>query len=159
MMSRELQEQAYELGLIPFVPTRSLQHAEASAWLVGGDSADEANAALVRLEKKLARDPYSILNPTEVRVLDREVQRALVSSFPGLEARILAHGEDSTRRHALGARCRQARGALGIRDVSVALGISQYRLRAIEGGLLEEFRAELARRYFHFLGIDEWVAD
>jgi hypothetical protein len=39
--------------------------------------------ALVRLEKKLAKDPCAILNPTEVRVLDREVQRALASSFSG----------------------------------------------------------------------------
>lgn len=38
-------------------------------------------------------------------------------------------------------------------------GIPQYRLRAIEGGLLREVRADLARRYFYFLGIDEWVAD
>ena len=42
--------------------------------------------------------------------------------------------------------------------MSVALGIPQYRLRAIENGLLREIRAGLARRYFHFLGIDEWVA-
>jgi hypothetical protein len=42
--------------------------------------------------------------------------------------------------------------------VSVALGIPQYRLRAIEGGLVREVRVDLARRYFHFLGIDEWAA-
>jgi hypothetical protein len=52
--------------------------------------------ALVRLEKKLAKDPCAILGTTEIRVLDREVRRALVSSFPGIEAR-LAHSEDSTR--------------------------------------------------------------
>jgi hypothetical protein len=113
--------------------------------------------ALVRLEKKLAKDPCAILSGAEIRVLDREVRRALVSSFPGIEPR-LAHSEDSTRWHALGARCRQARGARGIREVSLALGIPQYRLRAIEGGLLREVRADLAQRYFHFLGIDEWVA-
>jgi hypothetical protein len=114
-------------------------------------------AALVRLEKKLAKDPCAILSGAEIRILDREVRRALVSSFPGIESR-LAHSEDSTRWHALGARCRYARGARGIRDTSVALGIPQYRLRAIEGGLLKEFRADHARRYFHFLGIDEWVS-
>ena len=113
--------------------------------------------ALVRLEKKLANDPCAILSTTEIRILDREVRRTLVSSFPGIEAR-LTHSEDSTRWHALGARCRQARGARGIREISVALGIPQYRLRAIEGGLLREFRADFARRYSHFLGIDEWVA-
>jgi hypothetical protein len=112
----------------------------------------------VRLEKKLAEDPCAILRAAEIRTLDREVRRALVSSFPGIEAH-LAHSEDSTRWHALGARCRQARGGRGIRVVSVATGIPQYRLRAIEGGLLREVRAALARRYFHFLGLDAWVAD
>jgi hypothetical protein len=114
-------------------------------------------ATLVRLERKLANDPCAILTAAEVRVLDREVRRALVSSFPGIEAR-LTHSEDSTRWHALGARCRQARGARGIREVSVTLGIPQYRLRAVEGGLLKEVRVDLARRSFRFLGIDEWVA-
>ena len=114
--------------------------------------------ALIRVERKLAKDPCAILSDGEIRVLDREVRRALVSSFPGIESR-LAHSEDSTRWHALAARCRQARGARGIRDVSVALGIPQYRLRAIEGGLLQEVRVDLASRYFHFLGIDAWVAD
>jgi hypothetical protein len=111
-----------------------------------------------RLEQTLAKDPSAILSGAEIRVLDREVRRVLVSSFPGIESH-LAHSEDSTRWHALGERCRQARGARGIRDVSVALGIPQYRLRAIEGGLLRELRADLARRYFHFVGIDAWVAD
>lgn len=81
-----------------------------------------------------------------------------MSSFPGIEA-YLAHSQDWTRWHALGARCRQARGARGIRHVSVALGIPQYRLRTIEDGLLREVHAELARRYFRFLGIDARVAD
>ncbi|MGH9199829.1 MAG: helix-turn-helix domain-containing protein [Vicinamibacterales bacterium] len=90
-------------------------------------------------------------------MLDREVRRVLVSSCPGIDARVTQR-EDSTRWHALGARCRQARGARGIRDVAVALGIPEYRLRAVEGGLLKEVRVDLARRYFRFLGIDEWVA-
>ena len=116
-----------------------------------------APASLVRVEKILANDPCAMLTATEIRVLDREVRRVLVSSFPGIEAH-LTHSEDSTRWHALGARCRQARGARGIRDVSVALGIPQHRLRAVEGGLLKEVRVDLARRYFCFLGIDDWVA-
>ena len=41
----------------------------------------------------------------------------------------------------------------------MALGVPQYRLRAIEGGLLTQVPAELARRYFRFLGIDTWGAD
>jgi hypothetical protein len=114
--------------------------------------------ALVRLEQKLAADRGAILNAAEIRLLDQELQRVLVSSFPDLRADTLDRSEDTIRWHALGARCAQARGARGIRDVSVALGIPQYRrLRAIEGGRLTEFRVELARRYFHFLGIEEWV--
>ena len=115
-------------------------------------------AALVRLEKKLARDPCAILNPAEVRLLDREVQHALASSFPGLQAHIVDHSEDSIRWHAVGARCAQARGIRGIRDIAVATGIPQYRLRAIETGRLTEFRLDLAGRYFRFLGIETWIS-
>ena len=68
------------------------------------------------------------------------------------------HSEDSIRWHALGARCAQARGTRGIRDIAVATGIPQYRLRAIEIGRLTEFRLDLARRYFCFLGIEAWIA-
>jgi hypothetical protein len=114
-------------------------------------------SALVRLEKKLASDPCAILSAREVRLLDGEVRRVLMTSFPGIEPH-LTRSEDMTRWQALGARCRQARGARGIRDVSVASGIPQYRVLAIEGGHLREVRADLARRYFQFLGIDAWVA-
>jgi hypothetical protein len=113
--------------------------------------------ALARLEKKLAADSGAILTYAEVRVLDGEIRRLLVTSFPGIEA-YLSHTEDSTRWHAVATRCRQARGARSIREVSVALGIPQYRLRAVESGTVREIRADHARRYFEFLGIDEWVA-
>jgi hypothetical protein len=120
-------------------------------------SGQRPRATLVRLAKKLAYDPCAILAAAEARLLDREVRRVLWSSFPGIEAH-LTHSEDSARWQALGARCQHARGARGIRDVSVALGIPQYRLQAIEGGCLKEVRVDLARRYFRFLGIDERVA-
>lgn len=110
--------------------------------------------ALVRLEQKLATDPCAILSRSEIRLLDREVRRALMSSFPGLDAHLIDRSEDTIRWHALAARCREARGSRGIRDVSVAIGIPQYRLRAIEGGLVKEVRADFAWRYFRFLGID-----
>jgi hypothetical protein len=112
--------------------------------------------ALVRLEKKLASEPCAILETAEIRLLDREVRRALVASFPGVEAH-LDHSEDTIRWHALGSRCRDARGARGIREVSVALGIPQYRLRAIERGHIREIRPDFARRYFRFLHIEAWV--
>ena len=113
--------------------------------------------ALVRLEKKLASDSRAILDTSEIRLLDREVRRALIASFPGVEA-YLDRSEDMIRWHALGARCAEARGARGIREVSVGLGIPQYRLHAIERGQLREIRPDLARRYFHFLAIEAWVA-
>jgi hypothetical protein len=112
--------------------------------------------ALARLEQRLARDPCAILSATEVRLLDGEVRRALLASFPGIEPH-LSRSEDMTRWQALGARCRQAPGARGIRDISVTSGIPQYRVRAIESGHLSEVRADLARRYFQFLGIETWV--
>jgi hypothetical protein len=114
-------------------------------------------SALVRLERKLAADSCAILNRAEIRLLDREVRRALVSSLPELDAQLIDHSEDTIRWHALGARCREARGTRGIRDVSVAIGIPQHRLRPIEGGLVREKRADLARGYFRFLGIEAWV--
>lgn len=113
--------------------------------------------ALARLEQRLARDPCAILSASEVRLLDGEVQRPLLASFPGIEPYLLRN-EDMTRWQALGARCRQARGARGIRDVSVASGLPQYRVRAIESGQPAEVRADLARLYSQFLGIETWVA-
>ena len=112
--------------------------------------------ALVHLEKKLASDSCAILDTSEIRLLDREVRRVLIAAFPGVETH-LDRSEDTIRWHALGARCAQARGTRGIREVSVALGIAQYRLRAIEHGYISEIRPDLARRYFHFLGIEAWV--
>jgi hypothetical protein len=101
-----------------------------------------------RLEEKLAADPSAILTEADVGLLHRELRRVLVSSFPTLPADILDHADETIRWHALGARCAQARGARGIRDVAIALGIPQHRLRAIEGGRFTEFRTDLARRYF-----------
>lgn len=110
------------------------------------------------LDQKLAADPSTILNTTEIRLLNRALQRVLVSSFPGLSASILDRSDETIRWHAVGARCAQARGARGIRDVAIALGIPQYRLRAIEAGQLTEVRIDLARRYFRFLEIKDWIA-
>ncbi len=114
--------------------------------------------ALVRLERKLARDRRAILSAADVRLLDNELRRALVSSFSDLPAEALERSEDIIRWHALGQRCQEARGARGIREVSVGSGIPHYRLRAVESGRLSEIRADLARRYFSFLGIGDWVA-
>ena len=126
-----------------FTPSR--QNDEADAGYAGSRVAREGS------------DPCAIQSDVEVHVLEREVRRALVASFPGINAHL--HAEDSTRWHALGMRCRQARGACSIRQVSVAIPIPQYRLRAVETGLLREVRPDLARRYFHFRhrGMDSQV--
>jgi hypothetical protein len=114
-------------------------------------------SALSQLDRKLASDATAILTPREIRLLYRELQRVLMTEFPGLPVDALGHAQDTIRWHALGARCAAARGARGIRDVAVAVGMPQYRIRAIEKGLQAEFRIDLARRYFRFLGIDDWV--
>jgi hypothetical protein len=113
--------------------------------------------ALVRLEKKLAADRTAILTPAEIRLLHRELQAVMVSSFPGLPADVLDHGDETIRWHTLGVRCAEARGTRGIRETAVAVRIPQYRLRAIESGRLTEFRLDLAQRYFRLLGIEDWV--
>lgn len=113
--------------------------------------------AKTRLEKKLAAHPSPILTDADVGLLHRELRRVLVSSLPTLPADILDRADDTIWWHALSARCAQARGARGIRDVAIALGTPQYRLRAIDGGQFTEFRIDLARRYFRFLAIEDWV--
>jgi len=101
--------------------------------------------ALVRLERKLARDRRAILSAADVHLLDIELRRALVASFSDFPAEALERSEDTIRWHALGQRCQEARGVRGIREVSVGSGIPQYRLRAVESGRLSEIRADLAR--------------
>lgn len=113
--------------------------------------------ALVRLERKLARDRTAILSASDVALLERELRRALAESFPNLPPTALDRGEDVIRWKALGETCKEARQARGIRDMSVITGIPQYRLRAIESGHLSEIRPDLARRYFRVLEIEEWV--
>ena len=109
------------------------------------------------LEKKLATDPSAILNEAEVRLLNRELQRVIASSLAAVPTDMIDRADDAIRWHALGVRCAQARGARGIRDAAIALGIPQYRLRAIESGRINEFRLDFAKRYFRFLAIEEWV--
>jgi hypothetical protein len=108
--------------------------------------------------RRLTHRPSAILSAADVGRLTAELRRIMAASFPGLPASALARNEDTIRWHPLGARCREARGPRSIRDVSVALGIPQYRLNAIEQGRLSEIHGDLARRYFRFLGIDTWVA-
>ncbi len=115
-------------------------------------------AALAALDKKFRAEASAILSSAEVRLLRDELQRVMMGSFPGLSADVSARIDDTIRWHSLASRCAEARGARGIRDVSVAFGIPQYRIKAIEGGHVGEFRGDLARRHFRALGIEEWVA-
>jgi hypothetical protein len=114
-------------------------------------------SALSRLDRKLASDATAILTPEEIRLLNRELRRVLMTELPGLPTDAFGRTEDTIRWYAVGARCAAARGARGIRDVAVAVGIPQYRIRAIEKGVLAEFKVDLARRYFRFLAIDDWI--
>jgi hypothetical protein len=114
--------------------------------------------ALVRLERRLARDRTAILGASDVELLERALRRALAESFPSLPATALDRSEDAIRWQPLSVKCREARRARGIRDMSVVTGIPQYRLRAIESGHLSEIRPDLARRYFRILGIEDWVS-
>ncbi len=82
----------------------------------------------------------------------------MADSLPGLPAEALDRSEDVIRWHSLGARCKDARGARGLRDAAVASGIPQYRIRAIENGHRSEIRPDIAHRYFRFLDIEDWVA-
>jgi hypothetical protein len=104
---------------------------------------DEANTGARAAREEAGFGPCAILNTAEVRLLDREV-RGVIASYPGLEAH-LDRSEDSIRWHALGA-VRRGPRCTGIREVSVALRIAQYRLWAIERGHLSEVRPDLARR-------------
>jgi hypothetical protein len=114
----------------------------------------KSTPALVRLERKLARDRTTVLNGSDVQLLNRELRRALADSFPGLPANALELSEDLIRWSALGERCKVARGVRGIREMSVITGIPQYRLRAIESGHLSEIHPALTQRH---LGIEGWV--
>ena len=80
----------------------------------------DATAAARRLTKR----PRAILSAADVGPLTDELRRIMAASFPGLPASALARSGDTIRWHALGARCREARGPRNIRDVSVALTTS-----------------------------------
>lgn len=108
----------------------------------------KSTPALVRLERKLARDRTAILNGGDVQLLNHELRRALADSFPGLPANALDGSGDVIRWSALGERCQAARGVRGIREMSVITGIPKYRLRAIEGGRVSEIHPALTQRTF-----------
>jgi hypothetical protein len=78
-----VKESGFEAGCFGIrVMTRRLPPAEAQASRQRRD-ADVGEcvvrqAARRRIEQKLAADPSAILNPAEIRVLDRELQRLLV---------------------------------------------------------------------------------
>ena len=112
------------------------------------------------LETKLSRDKAAILNRGEVAALARQVRHLIGPVIGNSPASAAVRIEDVVRWAAVRRRCEQARSerGLSIRHVSVGLGIPQYRLKAIEAGALNELRADMARRYFQFLGIEPWVA-
>ena len=114
--------------------------------------------ALLRLEKKLSRDPYAFFTPAEVRLLARQIRREFEAAFGESEGVNDSRVEDSVRWRPLGARCAEARAPHGSRDLAAATRIPQYRLRAIEEGQFRAFRADLAWRYFRSLGIEDFAS-
>jgi hypothetical protein len=113
---------------------------------------------LARLEKKLATDPFALLSSAEVRLLAREVRRGFVASFGENDLVSESRVEDSVRWRPLGARCTAARAPRGIREMAIATGIPQYRLRALEVGQFRALRADLAWRYFRYLRIEDFAS-
>src|SRR5690606_4525819 len=114
--------------------------------------------SLLRLERKLLNDPYAFLSSADVRLLAREIRREFEASFGEIDAVSDSRVEDSVRWRPLEARCAAARAPHGFREMAAATRIPQYRLRAIEGGQLRAFRADLAWRYFRFLGIEGFAS-
>lgn len=108
-----------------------------------------------------ARDASAILNDAEVVALSGKIRR-LVGPIAGKSAAGAGlRVDDVVRWTAVRTRCEQVRGCrrLSIKDVAVALQLPQYRLRAIEAGRLHELKADMAQRYFSFLGMDGWITD
>jgi hypothetical protein len=93
----------------------------------------KSSRALVRLERKLARDRTAILSGSDVQLLNRELRRALADSFPGLPASALDRSEDVIRWRALGEQFR-SRNPRDSRDVGhdqhSAVSVARDRERA-----------------------------
>ena len=111
------------------------------------------------LTKKLRRQT-SMLTDEEVAFVTSMTLKMLKESFgdnPYFNAQSM---ERIVRWSSLRARCEREREKLGLslKDASVRLKMPQYRLRAIECGDLGTFEPAMAREYFHFLGIERWVA-
>ncbi len=115
--------------------------------------------ALKRIERKLQRDRAAILSDAEVLTLAEEVRSQFAVSFPDAVEPTAKLTEDLVRWRPLGERCRQARLERGwtFRTASVATGVPQYRIKALEHGLLTLVRPDLARRYFRALKIVPWI--
>lgn len=112
----------------------------------------------IKLTKKL-RKRTSLLTDEEVAFAVRMTLKLLRESFGDYPSFNDQSMERIVRWNSLRAKCeleREKRG-LSLKDVSVRLKIPQYRLKAIECGDFAAFKPELAREYFHFLGIDNWI--
>lgn len=117
---------------------------------------EDLQAALAR---KL-RNQTGIFTDEEVAFLTSMVLNTLKDSFGDNPHFAPQSTEKIIRWSSLRARCereREKRG-LSLKDVSARLKIPQYKLKAIEYGELETFEPVMAKNYFHFLGIERWVA-
>lgn len=112
-----------------------------------------------RLVRKLRRDEASILTDAEVQLLAAEMRRLLGPAFAEVTGISGFRLGDTVRWLSLKARCEQARAdrGLSLKEAAVAFKVPRYRLAAVEAGARGEFKPEIARRYFQFLGIEPWV--
>jgi hypothetical protein len=115
---------------------------------------------IIALERKLSHDKAAILNSAEVAALARQVRRVVGPLIADLPSAASVQIEDGVRWAAVRTCCQQARAqrGLSLKHVAVGLHLPQYRLKAIEHGAWAEFKADIAHRYFKYLGIDSWVA-
>jgi len=111
-----------------------------------------------RARAKARRAPGMLPSDAEVKaraILIREFfGQELLSHYPELDRGI----EDGVRFRPVMSVCehmRESRG-LSIKEAAAALKAPQYRLKAIEKGIMSEVEPDILLRYLEFLKITEW---
>ncbi len=66
--------------------------------------------------------------------------------------------EGNLRFRAVSVRCKEARDAMkmGLKDVSLALAVPQYRIKDIENGSQDNIIPEVLHRYLALIGLSKW---
>jgi hypothetical protein len=102
----------------------------------------------------------TILSDQEVRETVQAIRTFLGQPFVSIADSYGASLEDEVRFGPLARRCEQKRTVLGrsVKEVAVDLGVSQYRLKAIEAGTLAEIKPKILLAYISYLGLQRWYA-